>query len=106
MLGLFASFSSCEDLDPVEAQVDFLFKETYCANPWHNSQNYSDEEYLQVINDYLMTDLGVVYQGLHITDDGVVQTCEACHCLSGDIIRLSADKEFSEMLIGVGFELN
>ena len=106
MLSVFAVFSSCDEDDVVESQIEFLFKETGCANPWHSSQNYSDEEYLQVINDYLVTDLGVVSQDLHITDDGAAQDCEACHCLSGNIIRLSSDEEYSETLIGVGFELD
>lgn len=34
MLGVFAVFFSCDDIDIVDSQVDFLFKEAYCANPW------------------------------------------------------------------------
>ncbi len=48
MLSVFAVFSSCDEDEVVESQIDFLFKETGCSNPWHSSDNYSDEEYLQV----------------------------------------------------------
>jgi len=106
MLGLFTAFSSWDDSDVVEAQVDFKYKETGCANPWRDSQNYSDEEYLLVIDDYLMTDLGVSYQGLYITDDGYTSGCKACTCLTGDIIRFTADEEFSEILLENGFEID
>ena len=106
MLGLFTIFSSCDEDEIVESQIDFLFKETKCSTPWSNSQNLTDAEYLQVINDYLVTDLGVDYDDLYITDNGVAQDCEACHCLSGDIIRISADDEFSEVLLENGFELD
>lgn len=50
MLAVFAVFSSCKGPEPIE--FNFLFKETLCSNPWHDSQNYTDAEYLQVINDY------------------------------------------------------
>ena len=106
MLGLFTTFSSCDEDEIVETQIDFLFKETKCSNPWSNSQNVIDAEYLQEINYYLVTDLGVGYDSLYITGDGVAQDCEACFCLSGNIIRLSAEDEFSEVLLGVGFELD
>jgi hypothetical protein len=105
MLGVFAVFSSCDEDEIVQTQVDFLFKETLCSNPWHDSSNYTDAEYLQVINDYLVTDLGVDYDDLNITEDGYYSGCEACHCLSGNIIRFSADEEFSEILLQNGFEI-
>jgi hypothetical protein len=104
MLAVFAVISSCKGPEPIE--FNFLFKETLCSNPWHDSQNYTDAEYLQVINDYLVTDLGVDYDDLNITEDGYYSGCEACHCLSGNIIRFSADDEFSEILLENGFEID
>ena len=106
VMGLFAVFSSFGEDEIGESQVDFLFKETGCSNPWSDSGNYTDTEYLQVVNDYLMTDLGVVYQGLHITDDGYTSGCKACTCLTGDVIRFTADDEFSEILLENGFEID
>jgi len=105
MLGMFAIFSSCEEDEIVESQIDFLFKETYCANPWDSliSPEWTRE---QLIDSYLTVQLNVEYSNLLITDDGVVQDCEACFCLSGNIIRLSAEDEFSEVLLGAGFELD
>jgi len=105
MLGVFAVFSSCDEDEIVESQIDFLFKETLCSNPWHDSQNYTDTEYLQVINDYLVTDLGVDYDDLNITEDGYSSGCEACTCLSGRIIRMTSYDEFSEILLENGFEI-
>jgi len=101
MLGLFASFSSCEDSE----QVDFLFKETQCANPWDSivSPEWTRE---QVISYYLTDQLEVVFSDLSITDDGVPEACLACSCLTGDNIRISANDEFSEILLENGFEID
>jgi hypothetical protein len=102
MLCLFALFNSCKDPEPVD--FNFLFKETYCANPWDGmiTPEWTRE---QVISFYL-TDLDIEFSDLHITDDGVLEVCFACHCLTGDNIRFSADDEFSEILLENGFELD
>ena len=104
MLGIFAIFSSCDDTDVVESQVDFLFKETYCANPWDSliSPEWTRE---QLIDSYLTVQLNVEYSDLLITDDGVPEVCLACSCLTGDNIRISADDEFLEILLENGFEI-
>lgn len=105
MLGLFAAFSSCEDPEPADSSFDFLFRETYCANPWDSivSPEWTRE---QVISYYLTEELSVVFSDLHITDDGVPEVCLACSCLTGDNIRISADEEFSEILLENGFEID
>ena len=104
MLSVFAIFSSCDDTEAVDSQVDFLFKETYCANPWNNliSPEWTRE---QLIDSYLTVQLNVEYSDLLITDDGVPELCLACSCLSGDNIRFSAEDEFSEILLENGFEI-
>ena len=101
MLGLFAIFSSCEKSN----EVDFLFKETYCANPWDTiaSPEWTRE---QLVSYYLSNQLEVEFSDLSIASDGVVQDCEACHCLSGDNIRISADEEFTDILLENGFEID
>ena len=105
MFGIFAIFSSCEEDEIVESQIDFLFKETYCANPWESdvSPEWTRE---QLISSYLTDLLAVEFSDLLITGDGVAQNCSACFCLSGDIIRITAVDEFSEVLLGAGFELD
>ena len=104
MLGVFAVFSSCEEDEIVESQIDFLFQETYCANPWDMivSPEWTREE---LISYYLTDMLDVEFSDLLITDDGVPELCLACSCLSGDNIRISADDEFSEILLENGFEI-
>ena len=104
MFGMFAFFSSCDDTDVVESQVDFLFKETYCANPWDSliSPGWTRE---QLIDSYLTVQLNVEYSDLLITDDGVPEVCLTCSCLTGDNIRISADDEFLEILLENGFEI-
>jgi len=104
MLGVFAVFSSCDHTEAVDSQVDFLFKETYCANPWDMivSPEWTRE---QLIDSYLTVQLNVEYSGLLITDDGEPEACLACSCLSGDNIRFSAYDEFSEILLENGFEI-
>jgi len=74
MLGVLAVFSSCEEDEIVESQIDFLFKETYCANPWDSliSPEWTRE---QLIDSYLTVQLNVAYSGLLITDDGVQEFC-------------------------------
>ena len=103
MLGLFALFSSCDD--EVESQIDFLFKETYCANPWDSivSPEWTRE---QLISYYLTHQLEVVFSDLSITDDGLIEGCNACTCLTGDNIRISSEDEFSETLLENGFEID
>jgi|GEM_PF-1093964 len=105
MLGLFAAFSSCEDSEPADSQIDFLFQETYCANPWDSivSPEWTRE---QVISYYLTDQLEVVFSDLSITDDGVPEVCLACSCLTGYNIRISANDEFSEILLENGFEID
>ena len=104
MLGVLAVFSSCEEDEIVESQIDFLFKETYCENPWDSliSPEWTRD---QLIDSYLTVQLNVAYSGLLITDDGVQEFCLACSCLTGDNIRLSAEDEFSEILLENGFEI-
>ena len=104
MLGVFAIFSSCDSTEAVDSQVDFLFKETYCANPWNNliTPEWTRE---QLIDSYLTVQLNVEYSDLLITDDAVPGLCLACSCLTGDNIRISADDEFLEILLETGFEI-
>ena len=104
MLGVFAVFSSCDDTDTVDSQVDFLFKETYCANPWDIITPEWTRE--QLISYYLSDVLDVEYSDLNITYDGVQEDCEACTCLTGILVRITAEDEFSEVLLENGFELD
>lgn len=101
MLGLFGVFSSCEKSD----EVDFLFKETQCANPWDTIANpeWTREE---LVSFYLTEELQVEFSDLLITDDGVGEDCLACQCLTGDNIRLSAGEEFTDVLVENGFEID
>lgn len=104
MLGVFAVFSSCDEDEIVESQIDFLFKETQCANPWDSivSPEWTRE---QVISYHLTDLLNVEFSDLSIASDGDAQLCLACQCLTGDNIRISADVEFSEVLLENGFEI-
>jgi len=105
MLGLFTIFSSCEEDKIINPKVDFLFKETQCENPW-DGLIILDLTREESISYYLTDMLDVEYSGLQITDDGIAQNCSACFCLTGDIIRITAEDEFSEVLLGAGFELD
>lgn len=100
MLGLFAVFSSCEKSD----EVDFLFKETQCANPWDTIANpeWTREE---LVSFYLTEELEVEFSDLLIADDGEAELCNACVCLSGYNIRFSANEEFTDILVENGFEV-
>lgn len=105
ILSVFAVISSCDDTDVVESQDDFLYRETGCANPWDNDINrgWIPE---QRISYYLIDVLEVEYSDFTRTNDGILELCEACDCLTGNIIRFSADEEFSEILLENGFELD
>ena len=62
--------------------------------------------YLELISTYLTEGLAVEISDLRSTNDGIVQTCEACFCWTGNILRFSADEEFSEILLENGFEID
>ena len=63
IIGLFALFSSCDDA--VESKINFLFKETYCENPWDNivGPEWTIE---QLISYYLTNQLEVLFSDLSI----------------------------------------
>jgi hypothetical protein len=105
MLGVFAVFSSCDEDEIVESQIDFLFKETQCANPWDSdvSPEWTREQFISY---YLTDQLDVEFSDLTIASDGEAELCAACVCLTGDNIRISADDEFSEILLENGFEID
>lgn len=105
MLIVFAGISSCDDTDVVESQDDFLYRETGCADPWHTdiSPDWIPE---QLISYYLIDVLEVEYSDFTRTNDGIEELCDASDCLTGNIIRFSADEEFSEILLENGFELD
>ena len=105
MLGMFTIFSSCDEDEILESQIDFLFQETYCADPWDSivSPEWTRE---QLISYYLTDVLDVEYSDLILTYDGVQEDCEACTCLTGILVRITAEDEFSEVLLGAGFELD
>ena len=102
IIGLLAVFSSCDD--GVESKNNFMFKETYCENPWDNivGPEWTRE---QLISYYLTNQLEVVFSDISITDDGVPELCYACSCLTGDNVRISALENFSEILLEIGFEI-
>ena len=104
MLGVFAIISSCDEDEIVESQIDFMFKETQCANPWGSivSSEWTRE---QLISYHLTDLLNIEFSALSIASDGDAQFCLACQCLTGDNIRISADVEFSEVLLENGFEI-
>tara|TARA_B110000467_G_C18153116_1_gene385293 strand:- start:397 stop:579 length:183 start_codon:yes stop_codon:yes gene_type:complete len=58
-----------------------------------------------LISYYLTDVIEVEFSDFTRTHDGVQEDCEACFCLSGNIIRFSADEEFSEILLENGFEI-
>lgn len=101
MLGLFAAFSSCEKSD----EVDFLFKETQCSNPWQVDFT-EDYEYFDYISAYLTDCLSVEISDFRYTSDGIEEMCQACPCLTGNNIRFSADEEFTDVLVENGFEID
>ena len=74
MFGMFAIFSSCDDTDVVASQIDFLFKETYCANPWDSliSLEWTRE---QLIDSYLTVQLNVEYSDLLILSSLIIPVC-------------------------------
>ncbi len=104
MLSLFTLMLACKGAEPVYPQIDFLFKETQCANPWGSivTPEWTRE---QIVSYYLTDVLEVEFSDLSIASDGEAELCAACVCLTGDNIRISADEEFSEILLENGFEI-
>ncbi len=73
------------------------FDETYCADPWGNS-NDSESEKLINIENYL-NDLNVAVFEIEISEENVPETCLSCGCHSGFVIKLHIKEEDVSVLI-------
>lgn len=83
----------------------FFYEETYCSDPWDKGNSISDGGFKAKVSEYLKDSLGVDYSDLRITHDGTAETCEACNCRTGRIIRLEADKAYEDILLENGFKV-
>lgn len=82
----------------------FYYEETYCADPWGQSGSSSDAELHVLVSDYLTNSLGIEFSNLLVTHEGIPQSCLACSCRTGRIIRIEAAMAYEDVLLTDGFK--
>ena len=87
-----------------EESTEYIFNETYCANPWQRTGSWSnDDEKLVVISTYLSDSLEIDFKNLNINLENSPEACQACSCHSGKVVELSASNIYEDILVSKGF---
>lgn len=82
--------------------LDFIYEETYCADPWicvQNTLNLPDPELC--FEEYMDSE-GISYSNYSYELENTPDACEACNCLSGYVFRFTASDEFEDELLNLG----
>lgn len=82
--------------------VDFEFSQTLCSDPWDNGDQ-ADQELANSIRKYLNGQKIKVFNVEIDHTNNLAIVCEACHCLSGTKIIVSADENKSSEMESMGF---
>lgn len=76
------AFSSCEK---ITNSTLMYYDETGCMDPWRNA-NIEESEKTKKIEKYLKDKKIKVFE-VNIINDGTMESCEACHCKSGNRVH-------------------
>ena len=92
-------FCSCEKTK----EVWICYEETYCANPWnYNDTIVSESEKVKIIKNYFLSQ-NIEIKDIQITSENPAQVCNACSCLSGNVIRCKVDEKEVDIMQKKGF---
>ena len=103
-LGLFILYS-CDKTK----EIWVCYDETYCADPWriiNDSDSLTEiqikEQKMENIENYFRAK-NVELKNLAIRFESVPQECNACNCLSGNVICCKIEKEDFDIMEEEGF---
>jgi hypothetical protein len=85
-------------------EVDYFWKETWCANPWNDDSDSIEVDVKTDVIDYLASEN---VEAKEITIEYIeeqVAVCLACFCLTGNNIIVTIDTKDEEKIIALGFE--
>jgi len=102
--GLFISVLALNACNKTENEVTYVYHETWCANPWKDNSNFTQEEKEQVILDYLGTKKIDVASIWFVADTLDVFHCEACTCLSGVHVFIIVKNRDSKRVEALDFQ--
>ncbi|MFT5819144.1 MAG: hypothetical protein ACI8ZM_000367 [Crocinitomix sp.] len=85
-------------------EVDYHWKETWCANPWNNDSDNTQAEVKAIVIEYLASEKVKVKEVMIVFNESQAELCEACTCLSGNNIIVTIDDRFEKKLGALGFE--
>ncbi|HET8860486.1 hypothetical protein [Marivirga sp.] len=102
---IFLAIMACDDSEAIqEDSMKFYYAETFCADPWEQTDVSTDEALKIQVSEYL-TNLDIIFYELEILDGGVEEVCYACSCTSGRIIEVISTSTYQNILLENGFKL-
>lgn len=101
---LLLTASGCEKWE--EDYEKFYWEQTACMDPWGAGQNDSNSETRAAITEYLKKEgvdvIGVSFE--ESNQNGLY--CNACHCVTGKIIKIQVEESDREKMIDLKFREN
>ena len=96
-------FLSIVTLSCQSGSSKMIYLETKCADIWQTKENTPTDVLISKVSDYL-SQQGIEFEEIEvIMNEEYAQNCEACVCMSGRVIRLSATGKHVEGLNNLGF---
>ena len=92
------TFNNCKK---ITGKVWVYYDETYCANPWGES-NLSESEKKNNIKHYL-ENMDVKVFKVIVSNENTPENCFSCGCKSGNIIKCKIEEKDVNVLVKVGF---
>ncbi|WP_424000875.1 hypothetical protein [Maribacter sp. IgM3_T14_3] len=92
---------SCSNDDNSSVDDFVLYNQTFCSDPW--GYGADDNELKDNINNFFEEE-NIVISNLRIDNNGTVELCNACTCLSGKRIILNVSPQDLDSIKKYGFE--
>jgi hypothetical protein len=84
--------------------VEYHYKETWCANPWSINSSATEAEVKASVTAYLETEKVDIETITIEPNTSATVNCEACHCLSGNTIIVTIMEKYEEKIEALDFE--
>jgi hypothetical protein len=101
MLIAIMSMPSC---NKEKNEIEYHWQETWCSNPWNNSSENTVAELKAYVLAYLNSENVDVTEITYLITDEPVLSCEACNCLSGNVVVVKIDPKDEKKILDLGFE--
>jgi len=80
------------------------YHQTQCADPWQSSNSNSDELVIATLRNFFETEYQIDINAVSLSfDNNIAEACRACDCLSGGIITVTVEDQFSDEFEAEGF---